>query len=296
MTRNQKILSLIDRNGFGVEIGPSFSPIAPKRDGFKVHVIDHATREELVAKYTPHGVPVELIEDVDFVWRGQPYSELTGRPNFYDWVIASHVVEHSPDLVGFLSSCDSLLKDGGVLAVVVPDKRVCFDRFRPITGLARVIDAHLAGNLTHSPGTAAECVMNAVRRRDRIAWDEGFSGRYAFCHSSDEAASAMRSARSAESYVDFHNWCFTPHAFRLLVADLFTLGFTRLREMAFMPTVGCEFFVALSRRGPGPGLSRLEMLRAIDAELAATDAPRIGARIGGWLRAAAGRLRGLRSR
>lgn len=281
MTRKEKALRHIDRNGFGVEIGPSHDPIAPKREGFKVHVIDHVTREQLLVKYKTEPVALENIEEVDFVWRGQGYSELTGRPNFYDWVIASHVVEHSPDLIAFLANCDSLLKDGGVLSLVIPDKRLCFDRFRPITGLARIIDSHHGGNAIHSAGSVAEYFMNVVSKGGKGGWDASFTGEYRFFHSAKDALEGIRSVLDDKAYLDIHNWCFVPHSFRLILDDLFTLGFTRLREVEFIPTEGFEFFVTLGRHGQGPGISRMEMLRAIDSELAATDAG-ARARIGSW--------------
>jgi hypothetical protein len=159
--RKERVLASIDRKGLGIEIGPNHDPIAPKREGFRVHIIDHASREELVAKYSAHRIPHDRIEEVDFVWRGGSYVELTGRPGQYDWIIGSHLVEHMPDLIGFLAECDALLKDGGVLALVIPDKRYIFDRFRPITGLARVIDAHLQKASAPSPGAWGEHHINA---------------------------------------------------------------------------------------------------------------------------------------
>ena len=110
LTRAQKILYCIDKNTPGVEIGPSYSPVAPKAAGYHVHVIDHASRAELVAKYSVHKVPVQNIEEVDFVWKGESYAELTGNPHFYNWIIASHMIEHVPNFIGFLDNCASILK------------------------------------------------------------------------------------------------------------------------------------------------------------------------------------------
>jgi hypothetical protein len=76
---------------------------------------------------------------------------------------------------------------------------------------------------------------------------------------------------AADTYRDVHNWCFVPHSFRLLVHDLYILGHTRMREVAFHPTEGCEFYVTLGRHGQGPAMSRYELLKAIDAELAPPD-------------------------
>ena len=269
--RKSYVLSTIDREGVGIEIGASHDPIAPKRDGFKVHVIDHASREELRAKYERHGVDLERIEEVDFVWHGESYLELTGRPRHYDWIIASHVIEHTPDLIGFLNDCDSILKDDGVLSLVVPDKRFCFDRFRPITGLARIVDSHVGGHKIHSPGAVAEYILNVANKGGQGSWNAGLPGDYAFFHSARQAGEAMRHVRENSAYVDIHNWCFVPHSFRLLLDDLHTLGYTPLREVEFHPTEGFEFYVTLGRRGGGPRMSRLDLLRQIDREQAAVD-------------------------
>lgn len=268
--RKARVLAGIDRNGFGLEIGPSHDPLAPKREGYKVHVIDHASREELLSKYAPHNIPLDHIEEVDFVWRGQTYLELTGRPKFYDWIIASHLIEHTPDLVGFLADCDSILKDTGVLSLVIPDKRYTFDRFRPITGLARIIDAHLAGNRIHTVGASAEYFMNVATKAGLHSWHAGMAGKYDFLHSAQLARDMMREVTEKGAYLDIHNWCFVPHSFRLLLADLYALGYTKLREVDFHPVEGHEFYVTLGRQGGGPPLSRLELLAAIDAELADT--------------------------
>jgi 2-polyprenyl-3-methyl-5-hydroxy-6-metoxy-1,4-benzoquinol methylase len=106
-----------------------------KKQGFQVHVLDHCDKEALMKKYRRHEIAVENIEEVDFVWDGRPYTKLIGRRHIYDWIIASHVLERTTDLIGFLNDCDSLLKKAGVLSLAVPDKRYSFDHFRPITGI-----------------------------------------------------------------------------------------------------------------------------------------------------------------
>ena len=123
MERNDKILEHVHRSGKGIEIGPSIDPIAPKREGFDVDVIDHMNRADLVAQYDVHGYDTNVIEDVDFVWTGERYADLVGKTGHYDWIIASHVIEHIPDLVGFLVECSELLNEDGVISLVVPDKR-----------------------------------------------------------------------------------------------------------------------------------------------------------------------------
>ena len=219
-------------------------------------------------KLRPANVVLDNIEDVDFIWSGQPYRELTSRANFYDWIIASHVVEHTPDLIGFLNECASVLKDDGVLALAVPDKRRCFDFFRPISGLGKVIDQHLSGPRTHSPGTLTEFLLNCSTQGGQIAWDKWQVGEFKMSYTLEDAAQALQRARTSSTYEDAHNWVFTPHSFRLLMQDLYQLKMIELREVNFHATPGCEFYIFLSKNGTGPSQSRLELLKVVEAELA----------------------------
>lgn len=269
MARNEKALKYIDKKSCGIEIGPSHNPVAPKKEGYKVHIIDHMSRDQLLAKYKDHPLDLSQIEEVDFIWGGESYSELTGKNKHYDWIIASHLIEHTPDLIGFLNNCDTVLKDEGIIFLVVPDKRYCFDHYRPITGVAKIIDSHLQKNKLHTPGTVAEYFLNVVARGGRIAWDAGATGEYSFVHSLENALQGMESVQSGNAYLDVHAWCFVPHSFRLIIHDLFCLGFIPFKEVDFFPTEGCEFYIVLSKHGPGIGKSRLEMLNIIESEIKA---------------------------
>jgi hypothetical protein len=271
MNRQQKALKHICRDGIGLEIGPSHNPIAPKKDGFQVEIVDHASREELVKKYHNHGVNLDNIEDVDYIWDGRRYPELVGKTNYYDWIIASHLIEHQPDLIGFLNDCDAILKDDGVLSLIIPDKRYCFDYYRPITGLSQIIDGHYNNAKVHSPGTIAEYYLNVVSNRGSIAWGPNVRERdFAFVHSLADAEQQMHRTLDTQEYIDVHAWCFVPHSFRLIVHDLFSLGLIPFQEVDFFPTDGCEFFVTLGRQSKPSTQSRLKMLEMIESEMMAS--------------------------
>jgi SAM-dependent methyltransferase len=268
MSRKTRILKHIRKDGIGLEIGPSHSPIAPKSDGFNVHIVDHTDKDSLIEKYRPHGVAVDNIEDVDFIWHGETYAELTGRKDYYDWIIASHVIEHTPDLVSFINNCAEILKKNGLLSLAVPDARFCFDCLRPITGISKIIDAHLQKRTIHSVGTAVEYVSEICTRGGRATWGYGKTrGNFELLHSQDEVNKVMQTYSSTEEYSDFHAWCFTPHSFRLLIHDLNLLGFISFKEISFAPTRGCEFYITLGQEGMGPRLSRIELMKKIRAEL-----------------------------
>ena len=270
MTRLEKILSHVKKEGRGLEIGPSHSPVASKKAGYQVHVLDHLDREGLIQKYQGDACALSNIEEVDYVWNGESYVELIGKTNCYDWIIASHVIEHVPDILGFLIDCSTLLKETGVLSLAIPDKLFCFDYFRPLTGLANVVDVFLQKRKTHSPGVVLESLLYATALNTEGAWGKNnlCADTFSLTETQENALLQFDLAKKSESYINAHGWCFTPHSFRLLIQDLHALGFLSFQELAFYPQEGCEFFCTLSKTGPGTGLSRLELLRKIELEQA----------------------------
>jgi SAM-dependent methyltransferase len=270
MNRNDKILAKIDIRGKGLEIGPSFAPVAPRRGGYDVEILDCLSKDQLVAKYKNANVDVGNIEEVDHVWTGQSYSDLVGKKDYFDWIIASHVIEHTTDMIAFLNDCAELLTDDGKLSLVIPDKRFCFDYFRPPTGLARIVDAHVWKRAPiHSPGTVAEAILYAVIKDGNIAWGQNDKGGIVkFFHPPETAVKMLNTVLTEGKYFDEHAWCFTPHSFRLIIEDLYFLALSRLREECFFPTDGVEFFVTLSRHAIGTGYSRMQLLEYARCELA----------------------------
>jgi 2-polyprenyl-3-methyl-5-hydroxy-6-metoxy-1,4-benzoquinol methylase len=271
--RKHKILNGLNTLGKGLEIGPSYSPVAAKRDGYNVEILDHCTKQDLLAKYGEHFVDHNAIEEVDYVSSGQPYAELIGNRSTYDWIIASHVIEHVPDLIGFLNNCTDILKQEGILSLAIPDKRYCFDRLRPISGLAQIIDCHTENKTRHSKGKLAEYLLNVVRLDRDIAWNpkiamEQSYERISYVHTTEQVIQEIEKIEKSEEYYDLHAWCFTPSSFRLVIEDLYNLGFIGLRETAFDSGDGFEFYVSLSAEGAGHGIERRKLARQIEVEQA----------------------------
>jgi SAM-dependent methyltransferase len=243
-------------DGLGLEIGPSHNPIAAGLPGVNAKVLDHMDQADLVKKYTSLRVDTSRIQPVDYVWSGERYADLVGDERF-DWVIASHVIEHVPDIVGFINECAEVMAPEGVLSLVVPDKRETFDFYRPPAGLGPVVDAHLQSRRMSSPGAIAEFEMFIAD------YDGSPTPRFM-----NPAAHAMAMMKRAEGghYVDIHAWVFTPSSFRLLMEDLHALGLLQLRECAFAENGG-EFYIKLSKAGAGPGVDRTALARRALDEL-----------------------------
>jgi SAM-dependent methyltransferase len=270
--RRAQIFATAERHGAALEIGPAHNGILPKREGFDTKTVDYLDRAGLIDKYKAHdNYSPDDIEEVDFVLPpGAAMGDIIKTR--FDLVLASHVLEHTTSLVDFLNECTRLLQPGGVIALVVPDHRFCFDRFRERSSLGSVIDAHLEPHEVHTVGTLTEFAVNAVKHRGTTSWAPVHAGRYSWVNGESDIDRIRRSATSGR-YVDVHHWVFTPNHLRLLLHDLRTLGYIEVAEAHFHDTVGHEFFINLSRESQGPGLSREELVGLSDDELRSLDVP-----------------------
>ncbi|NBW85688.1 MAG: methyltransferase domain-containing protein [Planctomycetia bacterium] len=133
-----------------LEIGPWHGPIAPRALGYRTTILDirdtRALREMAASDPQIHPDDIGAIEDVDVVGSACDVADLVrgtlGPGQRFDWVLSSHNVEHMPNPIRFLRQAAEILRDGGVLRMAIPDKRACFDHFRPLSDIAEWLQAH----------------------------------------------------------------------------------------------------------------------------------------------------------
>jgi SAM-dependent methyltransferase len=250
--RAEVLLAPVSPNARIIEIGPSYNPIAPKAAGWNTYTMDHLTKEGLVAKYRDHpGVDIDRIEEVDCVWVSGTLEDAvpTDLYGTFDAFIASHVIEHTPDLIAFLDSAAALLKPDGVVVLAIPDKRYCFDYFQPLTTTGMVLAAHVERRSRHTQCVAFDHLAYAVENGGVGAWGQHPSGEFRFFHLLEEAFDLFSTIEACESYVDLHTWRFTPASFQLLLLELARLGKTDWKVERTTAAEGCEFFAWLRRGG-----------------------------------------------
>lgn len=249
VARELLALSCIDINGKGLEIGPSHHPLLPKHLGYDIEIIDHADQITLKEKYRGLGVDLNAIEPVDYVWDGRSYAELTGKTGHYDYILASHLIEHTVDLLSFFYDCAEVMKTGGVLSLIIPDKRYCFDYFRTESSLAQVIDTYLQKPKNHSPGICAEFFLKAVLLDGLLLWKKDCQGTFEHRYNTpQDALQAMETVIERQEYLDVHHWVFTPSSFMQLISDLQELDLMPFKIINHLDNDGFEFFVALQKQ------------------------------------------------
>ena len=254
MNRNDFLLGNVSKTDAIIEIGPSFAPLAPRSAGWNSWSVDHASREELRLKYEGHRIDIENIEEVDSVWnRGSLLDAIPAHKHgSFDLLIASHVIEHLPDLVSFLTSADKLLGENGRITLAIPDKRFCFDYFKPLTMTGDILNAHARGHVRHSALTAFNHLAYSVTSHGNIGWGQIMPADFKFVHSLADAHGEISNQHETDpnaTYVDYHAWYFTPSSFELIILELARLKIFDWSVENIHPTVGCEFIVRLARGG-----------------------------------------------
>jgi SAM-dependent methyltransferase len=120
----------------GLEIGGS----AHNSFGLKTRNVDNTDeltcfkQEEI--KLCGTSLPVDIIA---------PGDQLPLEDNSVDFVISSHVIEHFPDPIKALREWYRVVKPGGYLYIIAPHKERTFDKERPRSTLAELIERHEAG-------------------------------------------------------------------------------------------------------------------------------------------------------
>jgi predicted SAM-dependent methyltransferase len=227
--------------------------MAPRSRGWNVTVVDHATQEELIEKYRNDiHVDVTNIEKVDFVWRNGPLHgavppDLHGT---FDVLIASHVIEHIPDPIGFLDSAARLLHPAhGTLALAVPDKRWCFDYFKQVSTTGQMLDAHRIGAQRHSAATRFDASAYVVFDGARTSWGRETLPDLYLPDTLDHAFAEFQawSPDPNAPYVDCHAWHFTPASFELLILELGAVGASDWHIPWLSPRPTVEFMARLQR-------------------------------------------------
>ena len=277
--RTWRLLAGIPRDAAVIEVGASYAPLAPKKDGWRTVIVDHDTAAELRRKYADAQVDRDAIEEVDIVWRGGLLHEAFDPATYgtYKALIISHVMEHLPDPISFLDSADRLLAPDGAIVVAVPDKRFCFDVYRWPSTAGMMMQAHLEKRTRHLPGTIFDEVSLSATQDGAPLWTRDNAGRpLTLFHPAGRAREVFDlAAQPGSGYIDCHAWQFTPASFELLFLDLELAGACAWTVSWLEPRNAGEILARLERpRREGERdlkaiqLKRQELLRATLLELA----------------------------
>jgi len=256
--RYKLLLRNISKTDKGLEIGPFYHPIAPKKDGWQTTIVDICSKEDLIKKLSPeimsHGLS-KNIEDIDILWdwKNESLEEAVKNKvgNNLDYIISSHSIEHVVDILDFLKSCSNLLKESGVFNLAVPDLRYNFDFFRNPSSLGQVLSVYNNKTKRHSSEVYLDSINHQSWADKQSAWRPHSSQEVVLYPQKLEVSWKLyQDNLLSENHTDCHNWTFTPSSFKLLFFELLVLGFIDLMVNKIVQDDsenGSEFIVQLTK-------------------------------------------------
>ena len=257
----------------GIEFGALHSPIVRPPDG-DILFADYASTAELRAYPHYAAIDKDAIVEVDYVWAGSgSLADIVGEAPRFDYAIASHVIEHVPNVLGWFRGIHDVLRPGGVLNLAIPDRRYTFDVRRPPSTLGQLVEADLLCFRHPSIRQAFDHCNSAVAIEPSELWRSDIDISTLSQLGGDNAVElAMTLAREIVAngaYFDSHCWVFTPTSFLELLHGATKLGLVPFVLSDFQPTEAgeCEFFATLRRPFAATGdAATAEMLAAVDQQ------------------------------
>jgi len=205
-----------------LEIGPLYSPNIRKEEGIDVSYTDIRSTEDVKNFYKAYpDVPNNEIVDIDYVIGDGTYAECFKNVEKFDYIIATHVIEHIPQLIFFFQDIPHILNPKGRLCLTIPYKRYCFDHFRCSTSFAESYDIYMRGT-KNCPSRILDFFMNFTPENDAAYWwknqnsfDHIAPVDTRFASAKDAYAQAMNG-----TYFDAHFSVFTPETFLMFLYNM----------------------------------------------------------------------------
>lgn len=248
MGRKENLMKGLDvRNTIGLEIGPLANPVVTKQEG-EVYYVDYADAEFLRSRYKDDpNVDTSKIVSVDAIWGEQSLKEAMNGQSV-DYIVASHVIEHVPDLVTWLSELHSVLRPDGQVRLVVPDKRYTFDYLRQVSRLSDILTAYVEHARVPQPHEIFDFCLNKVTIDTAAAWRNDIdTAKLVRDFTFEGAMHLARDVIDNGTYHDVHCWVFTPFVFAQLCRELAKADLLKFACEYFIDTAygELEFYVAL---------------------------------------------------
>lgn len=253
--RRKRILEFVQPFGKrGIEVGALNRPIITRADGDVLYA-DHLSIDGLRDKYAQDpAVNVNDFNDlvhVDIVTGIGSLSSAISANEKFDYIAASHVLEHIADPIGWLFDCTKVLREGGIIFLVLPDRRFTFDRFRADTTTGELIANYHANAICPTPSQVFEYNARSVPcgpEDTKKIWKGEHND---FGHvEKDRLREALRleiDVTCNKTYLDCHCSTFTPYSLSVILREIIMLELLPVEVIAIEPTreMEAEFFVAL---------------------------------------------------
>jgi predicted SAM-dependent methyltransferase/predicted nucleic acid-binding Zn-ribbon protein len=241
-----------------LEIGPLNRPLVLKERYPYAVYCDIRDTQQIKDLYSGNdymkttGVQVDLdtIVDIDIVLKESYAKTFKGQKKF-DFIVASHVLEHVEDLIFVLQDVFTVLADGGKFIIYYPDKRYCFDHFREEASFRDAYDVFL-----NKRSALARMVLDFFNSaigesRPYIFWTVERIPELLPLNDTQRAFELYQDSLSGEFMDDVHYWPFSDAGFIKFLYDAVRANLITYSCKEFYPTQENtqEFLVILQNSG-----------------------------------------------
>lgn len=243
-----------DKDSRILEIGPLNRPIVLKSEYKNSLYCDIRSTEEIKKLYAGNeylektGISIDInsIVEVDYVLN-KSYQNTFSHMEKFDYVVASHVLEHMQDIIGFFQDISGIMKPGGKLCIIYPDKRYCFDHFRESASFRDAYDVFTRGR-TETARMVLDFFSMSVNENNPVFYWKGKNLKEIIpLNNFDQSIKNYKRALNGEKLDDVHYWPFTDRSFLLFMYNCIRAKLIPFTCSQFIPTKENtqQFFVEL---------------------------------------------------
>ncbi|MDL2279740.1 class I SAM-dependent methyltransferase [Desulfovibrio sp. OttesenSCG-928-G11] len=235
-----------------LEIGPGNNPIFYRSEG-DVHYADVRNAAEVDDTFFSTDKSGKQAVELDFVIKGS-YAASLKDVEVFDHVILCHVLEHIPRLIAFFQDIIKVMCPGGLLYLILPDHRFCFDHFRQPTSFAEAYYVHI-NKLAAPPWRVFDShFLNAGYNIPSMYWNEKNLAQAILLQRRQSLQEARQNMEEAEKGLvsNSHVSVFTPWSFLLFLFSMLRVRMAAFSCERFFTTQKNEFsFGAVLKADPG---------------------------------------------
>ena len=231
-----------------LEIGPFTRPAFTGPD---VRYFDVMSADEIRSEAVRYKSDATLApKEIHYVARDIALGDI---PERFVAVYSSHTIEHTFDCIGHVNDVARCLPVGGRYYLVIPDKRYCFDYFKPTATIGRVIEAAEYRPTEYGMAVWVDRSIIGTHSTPARHW-AGDHGELHKPDASARVAAAIREYKSGyRSPMGTHVWCFTPTRFAEIMTICHEIGYTGMKITDLYPTKRdtFEFYAVLEKTDAG---------------------------------------------
>ena len=140
----ENFFPLVQAEASILEIGPFQAPALSGPHG---RYLDAYDKDELISRAQQLGLDPSRVPTIDYVSPNGTFEIVDQK---FSAAFGCHSIEHQPDFIRHLRNVSSVLDFDGRYYIICPDKRFCFDFFRPETTIADIVVPFIQEARRHS--------------------------------------------------------------------------------------------------------------------------------------------------